>query len=176
MLIERGQCSVTLRNNDQLTPADLANHYGFPSLANELRLHIDSSSASSSSGISKKIHLNNATVVRLIVKKKNVERCDASNQVNENELIPNPEHVPAKALTNQRFDFSELRARVEEHQAIRRDTSTNGDTDTDVLMHSMDSLNKQNKNRRRAKLPSQTYAPWLKMGNMTPEAFHEEIQ
>jgi hypothetical protein len=111
-----------------------------------------------------------------VVKKRNVERCDASNQVDENEFISNQEYFPSKNLTNHRFDFSELRARVEEHQAIRRDNSTNGDNDTDVLMHSMDSLNQQNKNRRRAKLPSQTYAPWLKMGNMTPEVFQQEIR
>ena len=43
-------------------------------------------------------------------------------------------------------------------------------------MHSMDSLNQQNKNRRRSKLPTQTYAPWLKMGNITPQAFQQEIQ
>ena len=175
MLIERGRCSVTLRNSDQLTPADLANHYGFPSLANQLQLHVDSSSTSSS-GISQKIQLNNATIVRLVVKKRNVERSDAANQVDEHELTPNPGYFPSKNLTNHRFDFSELRARVEEHQAIRRDQSSNGDTDTDVLMHSMDSLNQQNKIRRRVKLPSQTYAPWLKMGNITPEVFHEQIR
>jgi hypothetical protein len=112
-----------------------------------------------------------------VVKKRNVERCDASNQVDENELISsNQEYYPSKNLTNHRFDFSELRARVEEHQATRHDTMTNGDQDTNVLMHSMDSLNQQNKNRRRAKLPSQTYAPWLKMGNMTPEVFQQEIR
>ena len=43
-------------------------------------------------------------------------------------------------------------------------------------MHSMDSLNQQNRNRQRSKLPSQTYAPWLKMGNITSEAFQKEIQ
>jgi len=52
----------------------------------------------------------------------------------------------------------------------------NGDQHSDVLMHSMDSLNQQNRSRQRAKLPSQTYAPWLKMGNITPEVFQQEIQ
>jgi hypothetical protein len=163
-------------NSSQLTPADLANRYGFPSLANELRLHINPSSSSSSSTMNKQIHLENATIVRLVVKRRNVNRCDASNQVNENELISNIPLIPPKKLTNKRFDLSELQARVKEHEVIRRDTTSNGDQDSNVLMHSMDSLNQQNKTRQRAKLPSQTYAPWLKMGNMTPQVFHQEIQ
>jgi len=104
-----------------------------------------------------------------LLKKRNVQRCDATNQVDENDLISNTQINPSKNLTNQRFDLSELRARVEE-QAVRRDHSE------DVLMHSMDSLNQQNRSRQRSKLPSQTYAPWLKMGNMTPEVFQQEIQ
>jgi hypothetical protein len=53
---------------------------------------------------------------------------------------------------------------------------SNGEQVSNVLMHSMDSLNQQKKNRPRSKLPTQTYAPWLKMGNMTSEAFQKEIQ
>ncbi len=91
-------------------------------------------------------------------------------------MIPDSQYFSSKKLINQRFDLSELRARVEEHEAGRRDTMGNGDQDSNVLMHSMDSLNQQNKSRQRAKLPSQTYAPWLKMGNMTPQVFQQEIQ
>ncbi len=109
------------------------------------------------------------------MKKRNVQRCDAANQVNENDLIADLQSIPSRHLTNRRFDLSELRARVEEHEAIRRDPTTNGDHESDVLMHSMDSLN-QNKNRQRYKLPSQAYAPWIKMGNLTPQLFQEEIQ
>ena len=137
----------------------------FSSLANELRLRTDSSSSSSlilnknSSTISK-IQLDNATIVRLVVKKRNVERCDASNQVNENDLINNSQYFPSKMLTNQRFDLSELRNRVEKHEAIRRDTTNNTDQFSNVLMHSMDSINQKNTNHQRSKLPVQTYGPW----------------
>ncbi|CAF4418835.1 unnamed protein product, partial [Adineta steineri] len=69
---------------------------------------------------------------------------------------------------------SELRARVDEYEAVRRGPTTT-DGNTNVLMHSMGSINLQNQNRRRSKLPSQTYAPWLKMGNISSEAFLHEI-
>lgn len=72
--------------------------------------------------------------------------------------------------------MSELRDRIEEREASRMNTIKNGDSFSNVLMHSMDSLNQQSKNRKRPKLPSQTYAPWLKMGNITPQAFAQEIQ
>ncbi|CAF2992878.1 unnamed protein product, partial [Rotaria sp. Silwood2] len=187
ILIERGYCSITLCNSSQLTPADLADHYGFPALANELRLHEDSPPIyENSSPISQKIQLENATIVRLVVKKRNVERSDASNQVDENELIINStnetsssadnESFSSKRLVNHRFDVSELRNRVEKHEASRLSSMTNSDQVANVLMHSMDSLNQQQKNPRRPKLPSQTYAPWLKTGNMTPKAFEQEIQ
>jgi hypothetical protein len=90
--------------------------------------------------------------------------------VNENELMTDSNS--SRKLTNQRFDFSELRARVEKHEAVRRDPINHSDN---VLMHSMDSLNQQNRSRHRSKLPTQTYAPWLKMGNITSEAFQKEI-
>jgi hypothetical protein len=79
-------------------------------------------------------------------------------------------------LLNSRFDFSELRDRVKKHEAIRRDPSSTTDYDTNRLLHSMDSLNQQNRHLRRSKLPPETYAPWLKLTNMTSQAFHEEIQ
>ncbi|CAF1311797.1 unnamed protein product [Rotaria sp. Silwood1] len=188
ILIEHGYCSLTARNSSHLTPADLADHYGFPALANELRLHDNTPPVyENSSSVSQKIQLENATIVRLVVKKRNVERSDASNQVNENELIINSNNETnsltddesfssSKKLVNQRFDLSELRARVEEHKASRINSMTNSDQVENVLMHSMDSLNQQQKARRRTKLPTQTYAPWLKAGNITPEAFEQEIQ
>ena len=168
-----------MRNNNKLTPADLADRYGFPSLANELRLHMNSSSSvvppKSSSNNSQPIQLNNATIVRLVVKKRNVQRSDATSQVEENDFLSNSTSLSSQKLTNSRFDISELRARVKEHEAIRRDTAANSDQDSNVLMHSMESLNELNY-RQRKKLPSQTYAPWLKMGNMSSEVFHQEIQ
>ncbi|CAF2053369.1 unnamed protein product [Rotaria magnacalcarata] len=187
ILIERGSCSVTLRNSSQLTPVDLANQYGFPELANELRLRKTSLPYyENSSPVSSKIQLENATIIRLVVKKRNVERFDAANQVDENELTTNTTNemnssamdgsFSSKKLTNERFDLSELRARVEKHEASRISTMTSGDIVSNVLMHSMDSLNQQNKSRRRAKVASERYAPWLKTGNMTPEAFEQEIQ
>lgn len=185
-MIERGHCSVASSNSSQLTPADLADYYGFNALANQLRLHLNASPVyENSSPVSQKIQLENATIVRLVVKKRNVERSDASNQVDESDLIKtldnqaksssNNESVSSK-LTNQRFDSSELRARVEEREASRMNTMTNGEMVKDVLMHSLDSLNQYNKTRPRSKLPSQTYAPWLKTGNLTPKAFEQEIQ
>ncbi|CAF0766231.1 unnamed protein product [Adineta steineri] len=181
ILIERGGCSVITCNNSQLTPIDLANHYGFSSLANSLRLHEKSSLPSqNASANSKKIQLENATIVRLVVKKPHVTRNDASNQANENEIVKdlstNSDFTLPKKIINPRFDISELRARVDEYEAVRRGPTTTTDGNTNVLMHSMDSFNQQNKNPRRSKLPSQTYAPWLKMGNISSEAFLHEIQ
>ena len=160
-----------------MTPADLADRTGFSSLAAELRRQAQSTPMS-------QIQLNNATVVRLVVKRRNIERSDASNQVDESDLPSPPstprwinqESISSKALTNRRFDLTELRSRVERHEASRTDSANNSYQVTDVLMHSMESLNQQNRHRQRSKLPSQTYAPWLKMGNMSSEVFQEEIQ
>ena len=169
-------------NKLQLTPIDLADRYGFPALADELRLRANSSLSlnENSDPNSGKIHVENATVVRLVVKKRNVKRCDAWNQVNEDDLQTEYRSISqssvSKNLTNQRFDISELLSRVETHERSRMSTITNGDQFTDVLMHSMDSLNQQNKNRPRSKLPAQTYAPWLKTGDITPRTFEEEIR
>lgn len=160
-------------NNNKLTPADLADRFGFPSLANELRLHMNSPTVSSNSN--QPIQLNNATIVRLVVKKRNVQRADATSQVEENDFLSNSISSSARKLTNSRFDLSELQARVKVHEANRRDTTAYSDQDSNVLMHSMESLNEIN-HRQRKKLPSQTYAPWLKMGNMSSEVFHQEIQ
>lgn len=161
-----------MRNNEKLTPADLADRSGFPSLANELRLRMNSPPSSSPNDQS--IQLHNATVVRLVVKKRNVQRTDATSQVEENDLQSNSNVSSLKKLTNPRFDFSELRAEVKKHQANRRDTTGTSDQDSNVLMHSMESLNELT-DQQRKKLPSQTYAPWLKMGNMSSEVFQEEI-
>ncbi|CAF1606095.1 unnamed protein product, partial [Adineta ricciae] len=176
VLIERAGCSVTTRNNAQLTAIDLAEQYGFQNLAHDLRLRENPSLFSQkSSSNSRPIHLEKATVVRLVVKKRNIARHDASNQVDENELTAengqNYMSTSSEKLVNSRFDLSELRARVEKHDANRRD-----DLENNVLMHSMDSLNQQNRTRQRSKLLSQAYAPWLRMSKLTPEAFHEEIQ
>lgn len=119
------------------------------------------------------------------MKKRNIERADASNQVDENDLVENVSHplpsvengsTSSRHLVNQRFDLSELRARVEEHEALREDSIRSDHGVSDVLMHSMESLNQQNKPRSRAKLPTQTYAPWLKMTNTSPKDFQQEIQ
>lgn len=129
------------------------------------------------------IQLNNATVVRLVVKRRNIERSDASNQVDESDLpapssprLINEDSISSKTLTNRRFDLTELRSRVERHEASRTDSANNSYQVADVLMHSMESLNQQNRHRQRSKLPTQTYAPWLKMGNMSSQVFQEEIQ
>lgn len=132
------------------------------------------SPSSASSTNNKSIQLHNATVVRLVVKKRNVQRSDATSQVEENDLQSNLNASSLKKLTNPRFDLSELRAEVKKHQVTRRDTVGTSDQDSNVLMHSMESLNELT-DRQRKKLPSQTYAPWLKMGNMSSEVFQEEI-
>ena len=188
-MINRTGCSVSQINQNGLTPIDLAERHGFPVVANELRLHQTSTVDSISSRESTdKIHLSNATVVRLVVKKRNIQRSDASNQVDERDLIDNSFDYPiqtqtfsngstsSKNLTNNRFDLTELRARVEEHEATRNDSLGVNNTVSDVLMHSLESLNQQNKRRSRAKLPTQTYAPWLKMSKITPQDFQQEIQ
>jgi hypothetical protein len=90
---------LTSVNHEQLTPADLAETAGYPSLANELRLRANAPLSSS-------IRLQKATVVRLVIKKRNVQRSDASNQVNEEDLTI--KKYSTKKLNNQRFDFLEL--------------------------------------------------------------------
>ncbi|CAF0842356.1 unnamed protein product [Adineta steineri] len=77
VLIERNCCSLLAVNNQQLTAADLAENSGYSSLANELRLRSNPSL------------LQKATVVRLVIKKRNVPRLDASCQVNEEDLMIN---------------------------------------------------------------------------------------
>lgn len=67
---------MNILNHQQLTPADLAENAGYPSLANELRLRANSI-----------IQLEKASIVRLVIKKRNVQRSDAASQVNEDELI-----------------------------------------------------------------------------------------
>lgn len=189
MLIERAHCSISKKNNSNLTAIDLAAFFGFPVLADQLRRQMDltkpleSATSQSSADL---IQLTNATVVRLVVKKKNVGRSDASNQVNEDDLPSNnfvvdeqtdgESYSTVKTLTNKRFDLSELRARVEAHEGSRFDSTKTSYQVDDVLMHSLESLNKSRRNRKKFKLPAQTYAPWLKMGNMTSKAFQEEIQ
>ncbi len=96
ILIERGCCSLTAVNTEQLTPADLAENSGYPSLANELRLRAKSSL----------IQLEKASIVRLVIKKRNVPRSDASNQVNEEDLMI--KKYSTKKLNNQRIDLLEL--------------------------------------------------------------------
>lgn len=95
IFIERGCCSLSAVNIQQLTAADLAENAGYPSLANELRLRADSL-----------IKLEKASVVRLVIKKRNVPRSDASNQVNEEDFIV--KKYSTTKLNNQRFDFLEL--------------------------------------------------------------------
>ena len=140
MLIERAGCSVATRNNAQLTAIDLAEQYGFQNLAHDLRLRENSSLFSQkSSSNSRPIHLEKATVVRLVVKKRNIARHDASNQVDENELTSetgqNYMSISSEKLVNSRFDLSELRARVEKHDARRR-----YDLENNVLMQRKNSL------------------------------------
>lgn len=65
-------------NKQRLTPGDLAEKFGYISLANELQLRRNSSTL---------IQLEKAKVVRLVIKKRNVQRCDTSNQVNEEDLL-----------------------------------------------------------------------------------------
>jgi hypothetical protein len=95
-LIERGCCSLTAVNCQQLTAAELADNSGYPSLANELRLREKSSI----------IQLEKASIVRLVIKKRNVPRSDASNQVNEQDLFS--EIYSTNKLNNQNFHFLEL--------------------------------------------------------------------
>ncbi len=91
-MIERGCCSLTAVNCQQLTAAELADNSGYPSLANELRLREKSSI----------IQLEKASIVRLVIKKRNVPRSDASNQVNEKDLInQNNQNLHFLELDNQ---------------------------------------------------------------------------
>lgn len=76
MFIERACCSLKRRNDQGLTPADLSDVFGYPSLANQLRLRENSI-----------IQLEKASIVRLVIKKRNVKRSDASSQVNEQDFI-----------------------------------------------------------------------------------------
>lgn len=76
ILIERDSSLLNIRNKQRLTPADLSDQFGFPSLANELRLRANSL-----------IQLEKASIVRLVIKKRNVPRSDASSQVNEQDFI-----------------------------------------------------------------------------------------
>ena len=69
--------------------------------------------------------------------------------------------------------FEHVTFTLEERDPVRK---MQMDPIDNILLHSMESLNQQNKSRQRPKLPVQTYGPWLKMGNMTPEMFQEEIQ
>ncbi len=64
-------------------------------MANELRLRADSL-----------IKLQKASVVRLVIKKRNVPRSDASNQVNEEDF--EPKVYSTTTIDNQRYDFLEL--------------------------------------------------------------------
>jgi hypothetical protein len=64
-------------------------------LANELRLRANSL-----------IQLEKASVVRLVIKKRNVPLSDASNQVNEEDF--RPKNYSTTKINNQRFDFLEL--------------------------------------------------------------------
>lgn len=177
ILIERGHCSVKLLNSNNMNAADLADYYNYSSLAKQLRLYENNPlNSDKSSKTSENIRIENARIVRLVVKKRNVQRCDASNQVTEDEFLSNNEIYPTKSMQNQRFDLSELRAHVEKHEATRRDTRANStDQDGNLLLHSQDSIN-QLTQKKRVKLPAQTYAPWLKFANMSPEAFQREIQ
>ena len=95
MFIERGCCSLTAANLQGLTAIDLAENAGYPSLANELRLRVDAL-----------IKLEKASVVRLVIKKRNVPRSDASNQVNEEDF--QPKIYSTTTIDNQRYDFLEL--------------------------------------------------------------------
>ena len=81
IFVERGLCSLAAMNHDQLRAADLAHNAGHLSLANELGLRARTSLLTTD------IQLEKATVVRLVIKKRNVPRSDASNQVNEQDLI-----------------------------------------------------------------------------------------
>ena len=90
------------------------------------------------------IQLKNGTIVRLVLKKRNVQRLDATSQVEENGFLSNSTSLSSRKLTNSRFDISELRARVKEHEATRHDTTATSDQDSNMLMHSMESLNKLN--------------------------------
>jgi len=63
-------------NHHRLTAADLADYAGFHSLGNQLRLTAKSP-----------IQIENASIVRLVIKKRNVPRCDAANQVYEEDLL-----------------------------------------------------------------------------------------
>ncbi|CAF4401138.1 unnamed protein product [Rotaria magnacalcarata] len=96
VLIERGGCSLTAVNGEHLTAADLAANSGYIALANELRLDVNPAT----------IQVEKATVVRLVIKKKNVARSDAGNQVNEQDLLNAEEHssdkyAPWLKMTNQ---------------------------------------------------------------------------
>ncbi|CAF3843674.1 unnamed protein product [Rotaria sordida] len=99
ILIERGYCSLTSVNCEQLTAADLAENSGYPSLANEFRRDVNSSS----------IQVEKATIVRLVIKKRNVPHSDASNQVNEQDLLNKDEQSSNKypswlKMTNQTIE------------------------------------------------------------------------
>jgi len=65
-------------------------------LANELRLREKSSL----------IQIKKAAVVRLVIKKRNVPRSDASNQVNEQDLII--KQYSTNTLNNQKLHFLQL--------------------------------------------------------------------
>ncbi|CAF1313843.1 unnamed protein product [Rotaria sp. Silwood1] len=96
ILIERGGCSLTSVNCEQLTAADLAKNSGYLLLANELRRDVNSSS----------VQIEKATIVRLVIKKRNVPHADASNQVTERDLLNQDEQSSNKysswlKMTNQ---------------------------------------------------------------------------
>ncbi|CAF1198500.1 unnamed protein product [Adineta ricciae] len=80
ILVEGTCSSVNSVNNRQLTAADLAANSDHLSLANELHLRGNSSL------------LQKATVVRLVIKKRNVQRADVSCQVNEDDFIDQKNH------------------------------------------------------------------------------------
>lgn len=74
-------------NHHRLTAADLADHAGFHSLANQLRLRANSL-----------IQIPKASIVRLVIKKRNVPRADAANQVNEEDFLEKKNDVSTSTL------------------------------------------------------------------------------
>jgi hypothetical protein len=173
ILIDRTSCSISQKNHDQQTAMDLAEENGHRMLADELRhrLKYDQSAE-------KQIQLENATIVRLVVKKRNISHHDASNQVEEMDLNTdlNRQELSMHQV-NRLFDEKEISPSSKTTETTTTSHSKNSSSIEDnILMHSLDSLNLRSRQRRRSILPKQTYAPWLKMTNTSPEEFRVEIQ
>ncbi|CAF0733021.1 unnamed protein product [Didymodactylos carnosus] len=197
LLIEAG-CSPLDQNVQHLKPSDLAQQNGFTDLSNELKLRerslihkaLPGSNITSVTSVNDSVTQHPKTsVVRLVVRKKNVKRADVSLQVSENEIVneirqqsstPSVENDTNRRRT--RPFAQELQAKVLEHEANSRREPNNSDInqnfnsshDSSQLLHSLNSINQRNQaGKTRAKLPHDVYGPWMK--NLDPDTFKEQL-